>query len=437
MSRHSTIYVLALCLILLGGSLQSAQNTSSQGGDQGGNQGGNNAPKGRPFTLPDLADTPKTPPKPPATAPPAAPPATPPATSAPGTVAPAPVTASPVRQGSFADAAYLTQKGFLAAVKDVSVAIHAPRATTQYVPESELQADVVAALSDYGIAVRPNGSVRLDVTVVQRDTRFIWNDDDSDTQDMHDILVVLSFQTTGVARRGTKLYPIVASPAQSEMVGTVTQNNSTRRLFFGDETRADMQKQLASLISGTLKTISENDNVDTTPWYAAKWTEAQKAAANTEFATLMKGTTVAADHFAGLDVLPTVTSNTSNDGSGCRLPARYSEEWRRAFADIGWTKTSAETPLLLEHGLQCTYVDTYNTPKYTRIWNSVDLREPNFVFVLNGRVFRKPGLIQSWNVLMTADGADDMVDDIDELFDQVSTSVQPLRNPARTTAARP
>jgi hypothetical protein len=38
---------------------------------------------------------------------------------------------------------------------------------------------------------------------------------------------------------------------------------------------------------------------------------------------------------------------------------------------------------------------------------------------------------------MTADGADDMVDAIDELFDQVSTSVQPLRNPARTTAARP
>ena len=322
MSRHSTIYVLALCLILPGSSLQSAQNTSSQGG----NQGGDNAPKGRPFTLPDLADTPKTPPKPPGTSTGRTsgrtaghPPATPPATTAPGTAAPvtpAPVTASPVREGSFADAAYLTQKGFLAAVKDVAVAIHAPRATTQDVPESELQADVAAALDDYGIAVRPNSSVRLDVTVVQKDTRFIWNDDDSDTQDMHDILVVLSFQTTGVARRGTKLYPIVAAAAQSEMVGTVTQNNSTRRLFFGDETRADMQKQLASLIAGTLKTVSQNDNVDTTPWYAAKWTEAQKAAANGEFATLMKGTTVAADHFAGLDVLPTVTSDTSNDGSG-------------------------------------------------------------------------------------------------------------------------
>ena len=57
----------------------------------------------------------------------------------------------------------------------------------------------------------------------------------------------------------------------------------------------------------------------------------------------------------------------------------------------------------------------------------MDLREPNFVFVLNGRVVRKPVVIQSWNVLMAADGTDDMANGIDELFDQVKGAVEPLR----------
>jgi len=177
-----------------------------------------------------------------------------------------PVAATPARDGTFADAAYVTRKAFLAALKEVSVAVHAPPATTRWVPASEVQADVAEALQDYGIAVRPTSSVRLDVTVIQHDTTFVWNDDRSDTQDMHDVMLSLSFQTTGVVRRGTKLYAIVAAPAQAEVVGSVTQNNSTRRIFFGDETKADMQEKIPELIRATLEAIANNDVVDPTPW---------------------------------------------------------------------------------------------------------------------------------------------------------------------------
>src|SRR5258705_8795548 len=103
---------------------------------------------------------------------------------------------------------------------------------------------------------------------------------------MHDIALILSFTTRGVVRRGTKLYALVASPVQVKGVNSVIQNNQTRRAFFGDETKASMQEVFPRMLKDLLKSIEANDAVDSTPWYAAKWTDAQKAAANAEFVSL-------------------------------------------------------------------------------------------------------------------------------------------------------
>ena len=345
---------------------------------------------------------------------------------------------SPAR-ASFADATYLKPKDFLAALTDVSVAIHAPQTTTRYVPVSELEADVAAALRVYGIAVRANSPIRLDVTVVQKDTTFIWNDDRSDTQDMHDILLILSFQTTGVVRRGAKLYPIVAAPVQLEGVSSVWQGYSLRRALVGDEVRSNMREKFPDLLEDMLSGLAKNDGVDPTPWYAATWTDAQKAAANAEFLALTRGPVPQAGHFAGLDVLPTVTTETMSDVDGCELRPRYSEAWRSAFRGIGWSRTSAEAPMLLEHAFRCDAIDVLNVPKYTRVWNSVTLKEPNFVFVFNGRVVRKMAVIHSWNVLAAANrnASGQMLDTIEKLFDQVQDQIQELRVRATAPAGRP
>jgi len=365
-----TTYVLPLCVALLGGSISGAQSTSSRG-----------------------------------------------------------PSAAPARTPSFVDATYLTPKDFLSALTDVSVTIRAPRTTTQYVPVSELEADVADALRDYDIAVRPNSPIRLDVIVAQKDTTYIWNENRNDTQDMHDIVLSLSFQTAGVVRRGTKLYPIVAAPVRVEGVSSVWQGYSLRRALVGDETRQNMQEKFPEMLEDLLSQLADNDGVDPTPWYAAKWTDAQKAAANAEFLALMKGPVPQADHFVGLDVLPSMTTDTTSDVDGCRMVPRYTDEWQSEFRRIGWTKTSTEAPLLLDHSFRCDAIDVLNTPKYTRMWNSINLKEPNFVFMLNGRVVRKMAVISSWNVLATASRGESgrILSAIDEMFNQVQDQVEGLR----------
>jgi hypothetical protein len=134
-----------------------------------------------------------------------------------------------------------------------------------------------------------------------------------------------------------------------------------------------------------------------------------------------------------------VTSETAGDVDGCELRQRYSEAWQSAFRGIGWSRTSAEAPLRLEHEFHCDAIDLLNIPKYNRMWNSVTLKEPNFVFVFNGRVVRKLAVIHSWNVLATADrnATGRILDAIENLYDQVQGQIQELRVRSTAPAGRP
>ena len=243
------------------------------------------------------------------------------------------------RRHPFADAAYILPNEFLRELKAVDLTIHEQPSISAYVPESELHSSVVGILAEnWGIAVQPNSPMQLDVNVAERRTPFDF--DDGSEQEVHDIVIRLAFTTRGVVRRGNKLYPIVASPVVAPVISTVFQGTEERRALFGDEMREDLGKKLPRMIRDVLDTLSNNTIGSTAPWYAGNLTDSEKDAAHAEFVSLMRGPVTAAGHFAGINVMP-VISSVASDVEGCEMPSPYLDRWRAAFTKLGWIEESA------------------------------------------------------------------------------------------------
>jgi hypothetical protein len=318
----------------------------------------------------------------------------------PGPTATAAAEPSLVGGASFSQAIYITPAEFLKQVKEVSLAIAAVPALGKQVPPAEQRDYITKALAARGISVRAGAPVVLRVILDEHDsvgtttTYSSRNGTTSEQFHIHNLYVSLDFYVRAVIMRNGQAHLVEAAPARESQAEQYVEDSDLRKYFFGDETRTDMKDLFAWLIDDSLDRIASNYAIDSTAWYVSGWTAAQKSAADAEFLRLMNSGERSEELATiGIDTAPRLELEQpaiSDPDEGCPAPQSWQALWSAQFQRNRWTKTQSQS-LTLRHSFHCRHIPVLRFALgYYRLIDDIALRESNAVFVLNGRVFRKP-----------------------------------------------
>ena len=318
---------------------------------------------------------------------------------------------------SYSQAVYITQAEFLKQVKEVSLALDASPQLTKFMPVSEQRSYVTKALANRGITVRPGAPVVLLAAFDELDgegtTTKTYSDGRVETEKfpIHDVFVTLDFYVRAVVMRNGQAHLVIAAPAHSSQGEQYVEDSDLRKLLFGNPTVHDVKDLVAWLLDDSFDRLSTNYAIDSTPWYASGWTAAQKSAADAEFLRLVGSGETDRIPTAGIDTMPKLElfqPATDDPDEACPPPGGWQADWTAALQRTGWTKTSPQSALTLRHSFICRHMPVFRFPLgYFRLTDELSLRESNAVFVLNGRVFRKPATLVATHHERT-DKGDDM-----------------------------
>jgi hypothetical protein len=319
---------------------------------------------------------------------------------------------------SFSQAVYITQAEFLKQLKEVSLFLDASPRLAKFMPPAQQRDYVTKALAAHGIAVRAGAPVALVAAFDELDgegtTTKTYTDGRSETETflIHDVFVTLDFYVRAVVMRNGQAHLVTVAPAHSSQGEQYVEDSDLRKLLLGNPTVGDVKDLVGWLLDDSLDRLSTNDAIDPTPWYANGWTAAQRSAADAEFLRMMdSGQRPDPIPTIGIDTMPQVElyqPATDDPDEACPAPATWRADWASELQRTGWTKTSPQPALALRHSFSCRHMPVFRFPLgYVRLTDEVSLRESNAVFVLNGRVFRKPATLLSSHHEAT-DKGDDM-----------------------------
>lgn len=336
---------------------------------------------------------------------------------------------------SFSQAIYITPAEFLKQLKEVSLQISSNESLNRFVSAADQRSVVTRALTARGLTVRTGAPVVVQATLNQYDsvgtTTLIYSDGrrESEQFKIHNVFVSLDFYTRAVVMRGGQLHVVTLAPARGYNSDQYVEDSEVRKFVYGDPTIKDMKDLVAWLADSDLEQISTNYVVDNTPWPANGWTAAQKASADAEFLRLINSVPSERTATMGIDTTPQldlVQPSTDDPAIGCPAPNAWRPQWTSEVQRVGWTRTQSPSPFTLRHTFHCESVGVFRFGGYYRLVDDVSLREANAVFVLNGRVFRKPATLLSADHFATNKG------------DTINESVQTLvTQSVRTFAIEP
>jgi hypothetical protein len=312
--------------------------------------------------------------------------------------------------GSFSQAVYITQAEFFKQVKEVSLSLNSEDVLNKFMPLAQQRDYVTRALAARGIAVRAGAPVVLVVKFDELDwtgvttTTSSRNGTTTEKFLIHNVIVSFDFYVRAVVMRNAQAHLVSASPARSFQWEQYVEDSELRKLLLGNRTIGDMKEMVESLVDDCLDQLASNYAIDPTPWYASGWTAAQKTAADAEFLRLMN-TGVVERGTAGIDATPhleTLQEKVDDPDEACPAPASWDAMWSTEFQQDHWTKPSSQSDLTLRHTFYCRHIPVFRfSSGYYRLTDETTLREANGVFVLNGRVFRKPVTLLSRHNVMT------------------------------------
>jgi len=301
---------------------------------------------------------------------------------------------------TFSEAVYITASQFLQEVKEVSLTVVSSPTLGKYIPEADLKGYVVRLLDFYHISVKPNAQVALQVTVDELLSDFTRTDTYRDrfvpggtynTQEgfhAHTLTVSLEFFVRAAAWRNGKLHPLIVAPASSVYFNDVNEDRALRKQVMGDETRADLQTAITDLLTSSFKDIATGKTIDETPWPVSKWPEKDKAVVNAAFAKEMNVSSPPEKRpTEGLDSTPKIELNPQLDEECGKADPSWRDFWSAELVRQGWVKP--EQGVTLYHYVNCQYVQYLGMDGYYHLVDLVILSEPNVVFELNGKFFRK------------------------------------------------
>jgi hypothetical protein len=218
----------------------------------------------------------------------------------------------------------------------------------------------------------------------------------------HTLTVSVEFFVRAAAWRYGAVHPVIAAPVSTIYFNDVNEDRALRKHVMGDETRADLQTALTGLLTDSFKDIATGKFVDETPWPVSHMSEKEKVAANAAFAKAMNVASPEKRPTEGLDSTPKIELNHELDEPCGKADPSWREFWRAEFVRQGWVKP--EQGLLLEHFLNCQYVQYLGMDGYYHIVDTITLYEPNVVFELNGKFFRKRSALFSTHRMITTMG---------------------------------
>jgi len=312
--------------------------------------------------------------------------------------------------GSFSQAVYITQSEFLKQVKEVSLSV-AREAPMKGISTGDQRALVTKALTARGITVRAGAPVVVMATFDQHDSvgtvtkTYTSGRTESEKFYIHNVFVSLDFYTRAVVTRGGQAHIVAAAPARAFHARQYVEDNEIRKTLFGDETVSDMRDLVSYLIDESLEDIATNHAVDTTPWYASAWTTAQKASADVEFLRLMNSVPSESRALVGITApqVETIQPATDDPDEACPEPKSWRQNWTLEIQRKRWP-AQTPSPFTVRHAFRCRHASVFRFGGYYRLVDDVSLREANAVFVLNGRVFRKPATLVSAHRILTDQG---------------------------------
>lgn len=319
---------------------------------------------------------------------------------------------TPVGGGSsFSQAVYITQAEFLKQVKEVSLNI-AAESPLKSISPADQRGLVTKALAGRGITVREGAPVVAQATLDQHDSVATVTKtyrDGSQTVEkfyIHNIFVSLDFYTRAVVIRGGQAHIVTAAPARAFSARQYVEDNELRKALFGDETTSDMKALVLYLLDEDLEQIAHNHGVDGTPWYASTWTSAQKASADADFLRLLSSVPSETSAITGIAVpqVETIQAAPDDPDEACPEPKSWRQSWTLEIQRKRWP-AQTPSPFTVRHAFRCRHVPVFRfAGGYYRLVDDVSLREANAVFVLNGRVFRKPATLVSAHRMLTDQG---------------------------------
>jgi hypothetical protein len=201
------------------------------------------------------------------------------------------IAASLPRGGTtFTEAPSISSSDFIHLVKEASLTVVAPPSYTKYIPMTKLQPYLVRLAAYYGIAVRPDAPVSLQVTIdeVQSDfEKTVMTSDyrgrgSSYSEDfhVHNLLATVQFFVRAAVWRNGAFHPLVVAPVSATYFGDVTEARDLRKQLMGDETVGDMWDATMELLTTAFKELATNKTIDETPWPANAWSDREKGAAS-------------------------------------------------------------------------------------------------------------------------------------------------------------
>lgn len=312
---------------------------------------------------------------------------------------PAPVVSVPGGK-TFAEAVPITAGQFLQEVKEVSLTIVTAPTLAKNIPEAQLKGYVADLLNFYHIAVKPTAPVALQVTVDELLSDFTRTDtyrdqfvpgatyDTNEGFHAHTLAVALQFFVRGAAWRNGAVHPVVVAPVSTVYFNDVTEARELRKQLIGDETREIMQTAITGLLTSSFKDVATGKTMDQTPWPVTSFSEKDKAAANAAYAKAMSGATPPEKRpTEGLDSTPKLELKPALDDECGKADPSWSDFWTAEFVRQGWVKP--EQGVSLYHYMNCQWVQYLGIGGYYHLVDMIGLYEPNVVFQLNGKFFRK------------------------------------------------
>lgn len=315
---------------------------------------------------------------------------------------------------TFSEAVYITASQFLQEVKEVSLTVVSSSTLGKYISDAEIRHYVVDLLNFYHIAVTPNAPVALQVSVDELLSDFTRTDTYRDgfvpggtynTEEgfhAHTLTVSVEFFVRAAAWRNGKLHPVIAAPVNTIYFNSVNEDRALRKQVMGDETRADLQSAITGLLTSSFKDIAAGRTIDETPWPVSNWSEKDKAAANAAFAKAMNVSSPEKRPTEGLDSTPKIELNPQLDEECGKADPSWRDFWSAEFVRQGWVKP--EQGVTLEHFLNCQWVQYLGMDGYYHLVDTIVLYEPNVVFELNGKFFRKRSVLFSTHRMITTMG---------------------------------
>jgi hypothetical protein len=291
----------------------------------------------------------------------------------------------------------LTASQFLRSLKQVSLNLRVTEGLAfDYLPREMVQDE----LAKSGITVRANAPVALEVRLMDRThdatettTTYINGLPAGQTTQefqLHFLLLSMHFYVRGAVIRNSRFHVLPVAAASGWWLNHIVTTGTQKEM--DASSRTSIRRLVAQGIADVLDDIDSDTGIDNTPWPPASWTEKDRVQKNADFAKALLSP-MDQSLILDLDVQPRLNLNPMNMDPSCEVASNWRSAWDTEFRRLKWTKPQPQPTITVDHRVDCQLQTYGRAGDFFRSVSIVYLKEANVLFELDGKVFRKSGVL--------------------------------------------